>query len=48
MNEIANKIEKKTNPKKTRCKYQTCLMKNINEITNKIQKEAFNRKQKRV
>jgi hypothetical protein len=48
MDEIANKIENKTNPKQTRCKYLTCVMKYIDEIANKIQKKAFNRKQTRV
>jgi hypothetical protein len=48
MDEIAKKNEKITNPKQTRCKYQTCLMKYIDEIADKIQKKAFNQKQKRV
>jgi hypothetical protein len=42
MDEIANKIENKTNPKQTRCNYQTWVMKYINEITDKIQKKVFN------
>jgi hypothetical protein len=44
MDEIANKIENKTNPKQTRYKYQTCVMKYIDEIADKIQKKVFNKK----